>query len=201
MDFDEYEYLESTVENPEKERLELKVNGNDDIVEFEEKNLIQKLRQRNNEYDRHDYSHPSKRSRAGKNDTSNREKNRVSHHGSSSRDEEIGKDNNNLNLRNREKEEGSEKERGSNRHLERERDRERDKENDQNMNKRKHVRDYEGGTKREGERDRLRQSKRFLERHLDEQERESRDDQRIADKDNKERRFDREFAGRDRDMR
>ncbi|XP_075521023.1 uncharacterized protein LOC142554219 isoform X2 [Primulina tabacum] len=201
MDFDEYEYLESTVENPEKDRLELKVNGNDGMVESEEKDLSRKLKQRNNDYDRDDSSHPSKRLRAGKNGTSNREKNRSSHHGSSSRDEEIEKDNNNLNLRNREKEEVSEKERGRNRHRERERDRERDKENDRNRNKREYVRGYEGGTKREGERDRLRQSKRFLERHPDEQERESRDVQHSADKDNKERRFDREFAGRDRDMR
>ncbi|XP_073022259.1 uncharacterized protein [Primulina eburnea] len=201
MDFDEYEYLESTVENPEKDRLELKVNGNDGTVESEEKDLSRKLKRRNNDYDRDDSSHPSKRPRAGKNGTSNREKNRSSHHGSSSRDEEIEKDNNNLNLRNRDKEEVSEKERGRNRHRERERDRERDKENDRNRSKREYVLGYEGGTKREGERDRLRQSKRFLERHPDEQERENRDGQHSADKDNKERRFDREFAGRDRDMR
>ncbi|XP_073045727.1 uncharacterized protein [Primulina eburnea] len=203
MDFDEYEYLESTVENPEKERLELKVNGDDDMVEFEEKDLSRKLRQRNNDYDRDDYSRPSKHSRAGKDDTSNREKNSVSHHGLSSRDEEIEKDKNNLNLRNRDKEEGSGKERSRNRHRERERERERDKENDRNRSKREHVQGFEGVNKREGERDRLnlRQSDRFSKRLQDEQEREGSGRQLSVDKDNKERRVDREFADRDRDTR
>ncbi|KZV41128.1 RNA-binding protein 39 [Dorcoceras hygrometricum] len=199
MDFDEYEYLESTVENPEKKPSELKVNGNHGTVGSEEKDLNRKLKQRHNADDCDDSNHPPKRPREGKYETSNR--NRMSHQGSSSRNEDVENDQNNLNIRNRDKEEGSGRERGRNRHRERERERERDKENDQNRNKRDPVQGYEGGTIKEGERDRLRLSKRFPERHPGELEKEVRDRQRNADKGNKERRGVREFADRDRDTR
>ncbi|KAG8368067.1 hypothetical protein BUALT_Bualt15G0006800 [Buddleja alternifolia] len=63
MDFDEYEYLENTVENPELKKLEDKVNGGDGKVEYEEKDRSRSSKQRSDE-DGDDFDRHSKRLRS-----------------------------------------------------------------------------------------------------------------------------------------
>ncbi|KAI3446277.1 hypothetical protein Pfo_002942 [Paulownia fortunei] len=202
MDFDEYEYLENTVENPELKKLEDKVNGGDGIVEYEEKDRSRSSKHRSDD-DGDDLDRLSKRSRSRK-ESNDHEKDRSSRYGSSSRDREKGEKDRHTSSREhriRDKEEGSGKERSRDIDRDRDTDRERDSDKKRDGNRERREREYERERNREEEQERSKRSRNHSERHHDERGREKSKDMESIDKDNKERRRGREFRDRDHESR
>ncbi|KAK4401377.1 RNA-binding protein 39 [Sesamum angolense] len=192
MDFDEYEYLENTVENPELKKLEDKAN---EVVEYEEKDRSRNSKHRGDD-DADDLERLSKRSRSRK-ESHDHDKDRSSRYGSSSRDREKGERDrhvSNREHRDRDKEHGSGKERNRDRDRDREKERDSDKKGVGNRERRE--RESERERNREEERERSKRSRSYSERNHDEQGREKTRDMEIIDSDFKERRREREFGDR-----
>ncbi|KAL8543336.1 hypothetical protein ACS0TY_004033 [Phlomoides rotata] len=190
MDFDEYEYLENTVENPEHKRSEDKKNGGDGIVDYEEKDRSRSSKHRSDD-DVDDSDRASKRSRSRKDD---HEKDRSSRHGASSRDREKGeKDRHTSGREHRIKD----KEENNGRERNRDRDRERDGDRKRNGNRERREREPERDRNREEELERTKRSRNHSERHHDEKGREKSRDVETVDTEFKERR--RERVPRDQD--
>lgn len=186
MDFDEYEYLENTVENPEHKRVEDKKNGGDGIVDYEEKDRSRSSKHRSDD-DVDDLDRASKRSKSRK-ESSEHEKDRSSRHGASSRDREKGERDRHTSSREhriRDKEENNGKERN------RDRDRERDSDRKRNGNRDRRERDPERDRNKEEELERSKRSRNHPERHHEEKGREKSRDVETVDIDFKERRRER----------
>ncbi|KAH6833013.1 Splicing factor [Perilla frutescens var. hirtella] len=188
MDFDEYEYLENTVENPEVKKLEGKANGGDAVVEYEEKDRGRSSKRRSVDDDGDDLDHSSKPSRS-RNESYEHERERGSRHGSSLRDREKGERDRHTGSREhriRDKDEGSGKERN--------RDRERDSDKKRNVgNRERKERDYERDRAKEEEQERSKRTRNQPEKYQDERGREKSKDMEIVDTDFKERRRERVF--------
>ncbi|MFQ6620714.1 hypothetical protein Gotur_002365 [Gossypium turneri] len=158
MDFDEYEYLENTVENPEPQKAK-KENGNGsvDTVKSEERNRSRSLKHKRDERadGSDDYHHPSKHSKSI--EESSRDHDQRKELGSSqlSRSRDGEKDRHRSSREHRSKDRDREDRNGREREKERDRDRkERDRESE---------RDRE----RERERERSRRSRSRSEREPD----------------------------------
>ncbi|KAL3843348.1 hypothetical protein ACJIZ3_000751 [Penstemon smallii] len=205
MDFDEYEYLENTVENPELKKLEDKVNGGDGVDESE-KDRSRRSKHKSDDY-HDDLDRPSKRSRSEK-ESHDHDKDRRSRHGSSSRDRERGekdKYRSTREHRNRDKEEINVKEKDRDRDRDRVRnggkDRERDNDKKKDGDKEMIDSEYARERKWEGDGERSRRSRSHSERHHDARGRERSRDVENIDKDFKERRRERESRDRDQESR
>ncbi|KAK6159598.1 hypothetical protein DH2020_006912 [Rehmannia glutinosa] len=217
MDFDEYEYLENTVENPDLKKLEDKVNGGDEIVDYDEKGRRRSSKHRSDD-DGDDLDRPSKRSRSRK-ESNDHEKDRRSRYGSSAREREKDEKDRHTSSREhriRDKEEGSGKERSRDRDRDRDKERDSDKNRDGNResrdkerdsdkkregNRERRERDYERERNREEERERFKRGRNHLERHNDERGREKSRDVESIDKGIKEGQREREFRDRNHESR
>uniref|UniRef100_A0A1J3CHP1 RNA-binding protein 39 n=1 Tax=Noccaea caerulescens TaxID=107243 RepID=A0A1J3CHP1_NOCCA len=167
MDFDEYEYLEKTVENPHLEN-EVGNGGSDEKAKTEVKERSRSSRHRSDEKrDEDEDGRRSKRSR--------------SHHRSRSRDRE--RDRHRSSREHRDKERGDrDREKDRDKEERNGKDREKDKDKDRDSKGRDHEKDKE--------RDRSRRSRSRSERHRS-QEREKSQDIEIKERDTKERDRDR----------
>ncbi|XP_011088625.1 RNA-binding protein 39 isoform X1 [Sesamum indicum] len=192
MDFDEYEYLENTVENPELKKLEDKAN---EVIEHEEKDRSRSSKHRGDD-DADDLERLSKRSRSRK-ESHDHDKDRSSRYGSSSRDREKGERDRHISsreLRDRDKEHGTGKERNRDRDRDREKERDSDKKGVGSRERRE--RESERERNKEEERERSKRSRSYSERNHDDQGREKTRDMEIIDSDYKERRRERKFGDR-----
>ncbi|KAA8535974.1 hypothetical protein F0562_028452 [Nyssa sinensis] len=181
MDFDEYDYLEKTVENPEPQKLKETVNGGEEHVKREDKDRSRSSRHKNDD----NFDHQSKLERSG-DESRDRDRERgSSRHRSSPRDGERSE---------------RERHRSSREHRDRDRDRDReerngkDRERDHDRDRREFDREYERD--RDRERDPLRRSGSHSERHRDERDRE-----RSRDREHRDKEKDRELRERDRESR
>ncbi|XP_054777097.1 uncharacterized protein LOC129285423 [Prosopis cineraria] len=201
MDFDEYEYLEKTVENPELQRKE-KTNGSDGTLKAEQRDHSRSSKHKASEK-HHDVDRHSKKLKFGDDSHGydNHKERGSSRHRSPSRDGDKEKDqhrsfrDNRDRVRDHERDKEEKYSRERDRHQEHARERERDK------------RDWGSEIERERERDHSRRSRSISERHrsdLDERYSErsrDRDRERSQDKDHRDRERERESKERDRDSR
>ncbi|KAL3814001.1 hypothetical protein ACJIZ3_015269 [Penstemon smallii] len=204
MDFDEYEYLENTVENPELKKLEDKTRKGDGIDESEDKDRSSYSKHRSG--DDREYSDRSSKDLRSVKESRDREKDRRLHHGASSRDrdrDEKDKYKSSREHRNRDKEEGGgkDKDRDRDRVSDREKDRDRDNDKKRDGNKDRREREHEREKDLEGELERSKHSRSNSERHHVTRERERSRDMENTDNDFKERRREREFRDRNQESR
>ncbi|KAH1120279.1 hypothetical protein J1N35_003439 [Gossypium stocksii] len=158
MDFDEYEYLENTVENPEPQKAK-KENGNGsvDTVKSEERNRSRSSKHKRDERadGSDDYHHPSKHSKS-------REE--------SSRDHDQRKELGSSQL-SRSRDGEKDRHRSSREHRSKDRDREdrngREKEKERDRDRKERDRESERDRERERERERSRRSRSRSEREPD----------------------------------
>ncbi|CAO2815636.1 unnamed protein product [Amaranthus hypochondriacus] len=199
MDFDEYEYLEKTVENPEVEKIKEAVNGGDEPVKSGEKDRSRSTRRRGED---DDGDRKSRRTRSGDDgrdrDQDNHREKGSSRHRSRSRERE----------RDREKERSDKDgERRRSSHKDRIRDSEREERNGRDRDRDK---EREKEREREGDRDsgrKERDREKESERSRSERDRRSRshsirhreDGERTRDKEYRERSRDREHIEKSRD--
>ncbi|KAB2620834.1 RNA-binding protein 39 [Pyrus ussuriensis x Pyrus communis] len=160
MDFDEYDYLEKTVENPEPPKSKETANGGEETLKSGEKGRSRSSKHKGDEKG-HDEERHSKRSKSGdesrERDNDRHRERGSSHHRSQSRDRE--KDRHRSSRDHRGREDREREERNG-----KERDRERDKERDPGRDRDRRERDREGDRDREKEKERLRQSRSHSER-------------------------------------
>ncbi|KAK3193527.1 hypothetical protein Dsin_024837 [Dipteronia sinensis] len=192
MDFDEYEYLENTVENPEPREARETVNGGASAVKSEEK----------------ERSRSSKHKRDEKDDNHEDEDGRHSKHSKSrdeTRDHDRRKERGSSRHRSRSREGERDRHRSSREHKDRDRDRDREREErngrdrgDKERDRDRKERDRDSGRERERDKEKEREPSRRSgsrsERHrTDRDERE-----KSRDRENKEKEPEREFNLRDR---
>ncbi|XP_062081566.1 uncharacterized protein LOC133787939 isoform X1 [Humulus lupulus] len=159
MDFDEYEYLENTVENPEPRKAKETVNGGDEVVKSSEKDRSRSSKHRSDDKD-DDRERRSRRSKSGEDsrDHGRHKEKGSSRHRSRSKDGD----------RERHKSSGDRRER-EDRDKEKSKDKDREERNGRERGERR-ERDREGGD-RERDRDKERsrrsqsQSQSHSERH------------------------------------
>ncbi|KAL1563890.1 RNA-binding protein 39-like [Salvia divinorum] len=166
MDFDEYEYLENTVENPEAKKSEGKTNG-DGKGDYEEKDRSRSSKRRSVEEDGDDLDHPSKPSRS-RNESYDHEKDK----GSSSRDRERGERGERGERRVRDRREHRTRDKDVSSGRERNRDKERDSDKKRNGNRERRERDNERDRIKDEELERSKRSRNHSERHHEERTRE-----------------------------
>ncbi|XP_030486219.2 uncharacterized protein LOC115702901 isoform X2 [Cannabis sativa] len=157
MDFDEYEYLENTVENPEPIKGKETVNGGggDEIVKSSEKDRSRSSKHRSDDKN-DDREHRSRRSKSGED----------------SRDHDRHKEKGSSRHRSRSKDGDRDRQRSSREHRERE-DRDKEKSKDKDREERngrergeRRERDREGGDReRDKDKERSRRSRSHSERH------------------------------------
>ncbi|CAI9769794.1 unnamed protein product [Fraxinus pennsylvanica] len=202
MDFDEYEYLENTVENPEPKKSKEIMNGGEDSLKSKERDRSQSSKHKRDGND-NDLDKQMKHSRS-KDESHDSRKERSSGNLPSSRDREMSDNDRHKHRRdhrNRDKEEGSGKEKDRERGKERDIDKKRESYRD--GDRREHGHEYGRERDREGERERSRGSRSYSERNRDDRERErerSRDVERSIDREYKERGRE-EFRDRDHESR
>ncbi|KAM1006868.1 hypothetical protein COP2_003659 [Malus domestica] len=161
MDFDEYDYLEKTVENPEPPKSKETVNGGEEASKSGEKGRSRSSRHKGDEKG-HDEERHSKRSKSGdesreRGNDRHRERG-SSRHRSQSRDRE--KDRHRSSRDHRGREDREREERNG-----KERNRERDKERDPDRDRDRRERDREGDRDREKDKEPPRRSMSHSERH------------------------------------
>ncbi|CAI0468814.1 unnamed protein product [Linum tenue] len=169
MDFDEYDYLEKTVENPEPEMVKETANGSETVKSGEkDRSRGSKHKSDEREDGDDDENHRSKRSKS-RDDTRDNDRHRErgsSQHRSGSRDRE--KDRHRSSRESRDKEKGRDREErnGKDRDRERERDRDRDrKERDREREKESEKeRSHRSGSRSEREKSKERERGDFKER-------------------------------------
>ncbi|XP_028798556.1 RNA-binding protein 39 isoform X2 [Neltuma alba] len=205
MDFDEYEYLEKTVENPELQRKE-KTNGSDGTVKADEKrdhsrSSKHKASEKHDDVDRH-----SKKLKSGDDSHGydNHKERGSSQRRSPSRDGDKEKD------RHRSIHDNRDRMRDQDRDKEEKYSRVRDKHREREHDRERNQRDRGSESERERERDNSRRSRSMSERlwsDLDERDRDRsrdrdyRDRERTRDNDYRERERGRESRERDKDSR
>ncbi|XP_051134773.1 uncharacterized protein LOC127253979 [Andrographis paniculata] len=195
MDFDEIEYLESTVENPELKKSGTNTNGGDGGAVEHGGEKRRKSSRYSSDEDGDDLNGISKRSR---NESDDREKDRSSRY----REKDKGDKDRRVSSRehrNREKEEGSGNERSRDRGRDRDRERGSDKRRDGNRERRE--REHGRERDKEDERERSKRSRHQLERSTNGRPRERSRDVEVPDKDHKERHRDKEFRDQDQENR
>ncbi|CAN6685273.1 unnamed protein product [Malus baccata var. baccata] len=161
MDFDEYDYLEKTVENPEPPKSKETANGSEETLKSGEKGRSRSSKHKGDEKG-HDEERHSKRSKSGdesrERDNDRHRERGSSRHRSQSRDRE--KDRHRSSRDHRGREDREREERNG-----KERDRERDKERDPGRDRDRRERDREGDRDREKDKERSRRSRSHSERH------------------------------------
>ncbi|KAM5562591.1 hypothetical protein ABKV19_017681 [Rosa sericea] len=165
MDFDEYDYLEKTVENPEPPTSKDNANGGEETLKSGEKGRSRSSKHKSDDKD-HDGERRSKRSKSGdeSHDHDRQRERGSSRHRSQSRDRERDRHRSSREHRDREdreKEERNGKERDRNRDREQDRDRDRDR----RERERDTDRDREKEKEKEKEKERSRRSRSHSERH------------------------------------
>ncbi|KDP33302.1 hypothetical protein JCGZ_13089 [Jatropha curcas] len=204
MEFDEYDYLEKTVENPEAHKAKETANGGDDSMKTGEKESSRSSKHKISEKDDGDDDHHrSKRSKSGdeSRDHDRHKEKGSSRHRSRSRDGE--RDRHRSSRERRDRDRGRDKERDKDREernekeRDRDRDRDRDRVRERERDRKDRDRDSEKERDKERERERARRSRSRSERHrdeLDEKEREkSRDrEYREREREREPREWDRE---------
>ncbi|GAB4853127.1 hypothetical protein Ancab_017311 [Ancistrocladus abbreviatus] len=193
MDFDEYEYLEKTVENPERQRSKEGANGGDESVKSEDRGPNRSSKHRSHEEE--DQDHRSKRLKSGDN---SREHDRHKERGSSrrrsqSRDGERGeRDRDRRTSSGERRDKDGEKLERNGRDRERERDRHRDRDHEHGRDRVRREHDREKERERELELDQ--RSKSHSEKHGDDRE-------KSHEREHRERGRERELRERDRESR
>ncbi|KAM1152491.1 hypothetical protein ACFX15_034457 [Malus domestica] len=161
MDFDEYDYLEKTVENPEPPKSKEPANGGEETLKSGEKGRSRSSKHKGDEKG-HDEERHSKRSKSGdesrERDNDRHRERGSSRHRSQSRDRE--KDRHRSSRDHRGREDREREERNG-----KERDRDRDKERDPGRDRDRRERDREGDRDREKDKERSRRSRSHSERH------------------------------------
>ncbi|TQD96339.1 hypothetical protein C1H46_018105 [Malus baccata] len=161
MDFDEYDYLEKTVENPEPPKSKETANGGEETLKSGEKGRSRSSKHKGDEKGHEEERH-SKRSKSGdesrERDNDRHRERGSSRHRSQSRDRE--KDRHRSSRDHRGREDREREERNG-----KERDRERDKERDPGRDRDRRERDREGDRDREKDKERSRRSRSHSERH------------------------------------
>ncbi|XP_062178153.1 uncharacterized protein LOC133882928 isoform X2 [Alnus glutinosa] len=184
MDFDAYDYLEKTVENPEPHKeKEGALNGGGETGKSGDKDRSRSSRHRSDERDDNVERH-SKRLRSG-DDSRDRDRNRErgsSHQRSRSRDGERDRHRSSREHKDKERDGDRDRDREERNGKERDRDRDREPDRDQNKDRRERGRESE----RDREREQSRRSGSRSERHR-------------SDHDERERSRDGEFRERERD--
>ncbi|XP_024028785.1 RNA-binding protein 39 isoform X1 [Morus notabilis] len=195
MDFDEYEYLEKAVENPETPKTKETANGVEESVKSAEKDRSRSSKHRSDDKDDERERH-SKRSKSGEESRDrDREKEKGSSgHRSQSRDAERDRHRSSGEGREREHRDKDREERNG---KERERDRDRDNDRDRERRERDREGDREKDKDKERERERSRRSQSHSEKHQSERD----ERERSRDKEYRERDKEREVRDRDRESR
>ncbi|KAM1043909.1 hypothetical protein ACFX13_035873 [Malus domestica] len=161
MDFDEYDYLEKTVENPEPPKSKETANGGEETLKSGEKGRSRSSKHKGDEKG-HDEERHSKRSKSGdesrERDNDRHRERGSSRHRSQSRDREKDRHRSSRDQRGREDREREERNG-------KERDRDRDKERDPGRDRDRRERDREGDRDREKDKERSRRSRSHSERH------------------------------------
>ncbi|XP_048420800.1 RNA-binding protein 39 isoform X2 [Pyrus x bretschneideri] len=161
MDFDEYDYLEKTVENPEPPKSKETANGGEETLKSGEKGRSRSSKHKGDEKG-HDEERHSKRSKSG-DESRERDNDRHRQRGSSrhrSQSREREKDRHRSSRDHRGREDREREERNG-----KERDRERNKERDPSRDRDRRERDREGDRDREKDKERSRRSRSHSERH------------------------------------
>ncbi|XP_021753039.1 RNA-binding protein 39-like isoform X2 [Chenopodium quinoa] len=196
MDFDEYDYLEKTVENPEPQKSKEAANGGDDLVKSGEKERSRSSRRRGE--DTEDEDRKSKRSRSGddarerdrdQDPDRNREKRSSRHRSRSKERERSEKDGERRRSSRGDRDKDRDREERNGRDRDRDRDRERERERDRDSGKKERDREKEGERDRD-ERDRRSRSHSI--RHRE-------DGERTRDKEYREKSRDREIVEKSRE--
>ncbi|CAK7329463.1 unnamed protein product [Dovyalis caffra] len=199
MEFDEYEYLEKTVENLEPPKMKETANGGNDMVKSRERDGSRSSKHRSDEKDDgdDDERRRSKRSRSG-DESRDRERSKergLSRHRSRSRDGERD--------RHRSSREHRDRDRGKDRDKEerngKERDRDRDRRDRDGEREREKVRERE--KEKERERERSRRSRSRSERHRSDRDEKDREKSRDRELREKEREKETESRERERESR
>ncbi|XP_057517615.1 uncharacterized protein LOC130798581 [Amaranthus tricolor] len=199
MDFDEYEYLEKTVENPEVEKIKEAVNGGDEPVKSGEKDRSRSSRRRGED---DDGDRKSRRTRSGDDgrdrDQDNHREKGSSRHRSRSRERErdrekerIDKDGERRRSSHKDRIRESEREERNGRDRDRDKDREKEREREGDRDSGRKERDRE----KESERSRSERDRRSRSHSIRHRE----DGERTRDKEYRERSRDRELIERSRD--
>ncbi|KAL7237050.1 hypothetical protein ACSBR1_020183 [Camellia fascicularis] len=194
MDFDEYDYLEKTVENLDPEKLKEDVNGVEGTRKSEEREWSRSSKHKSDEND-DDLDHRRKCSKSGEQHRDHDTERGSSRHRSSPRDgERSDRDRHRSSREHRDRDKGERngKDRSRDRDRDKERDQDRDRDRDRNRDRRERGRDYEKETDRE--RERSSRSKSHSERHRDEHDREM-----SRDREHREKEREREHRERDRE--
>ncbi|XP_044481499.1 probable RNA-binding protein 23, partial [Mangifera indica] len=204
MDFDEYEYLEKTVENPKpskwKERE--RENGGGGARESEERERNRSSKHRSDEKDGHlddDDGHRLKSSklRDETRDRDRRKERGSSRHRSRSRDGERDRYKSSWQHKDRERERDSKRDREEKNGKDKDRDRDRERDHDKDKREREHDREREGERDKEKEREQSRGSGSRSERHQNTQD----ERERSREQELREREKERELRDRDRESR
>ncbi|KAJ6692916.1 CC1-LIKE SPLICING FACTOR [Salix purpurea] len=194
MEFDEYDYLEKTVENTELPKVKETANGAGDIVRSGEKDRPRSSKRRSDDKDDgDDERRRSKRSRSGDEyrDHERSKERGSSHHRSQSRDGE------------RDRHGSSREHRDRDRGKDRDREERNGKERDRDRDRKEHDRDVEREREREKERERerSRRSRSRSERRRSDQDEKDREKSRDRELKEKEREKERETREQDRESR
>ncbi|KAK9677526.1 hypothetical protein RND81_11G149300 [Saponaria officinalis] len=195
MDFDEYEYLEKTAENPQSQKLEQAANGGEVPVKSADKD--RRLSSRHREEDDDDLDPKSKRSRTV-DDARGRDRHRdksSSRHRSRSREVERGekdgeKHKSSREHRDREKERGREERNGRDHDRDREKDRERERGRDSGRKERHRDKESEKDKDKD---ERGSRSRSHVDRHQN-------DGVKSRDREHTEKSQDKEHRGKSRDL-
>uniref|UniRef100_A0A2N9IGG2 RRM domain-containing protein n=1 Tax=Fagus sylvatica TaxID=28930 RepID=A0A2N9IGG2_FAGSY len=196
MDFDAYDYLEKTVENPEpgKEKEGAVNGGGENEKSGDKEQRSRSSKHRSDERD-DDVERRSKRSRS-EDESRDRDRHRergASRHRSRSRDGERDRHRSGREQRDKERDRDREERNG----VGKERDRERDKERDRDRDKDRRERDRENEKDKEREKERSRRSRSQSERHRVERD----EREKSRDKEYKEREREQESRERDKESR
>ncbi|KAJ6896952.1 RNA-binding protein 39-like isoform X1 [Populus alba x Populus x berolinensis] len=198
MEFDEYDYLEKTVENPEPPKVRETANGEGDIVKSREKDRLRSSKRRSDDKD--DGDDDRRRSKQSRSGDENRDcewsKERgLSHHRSQSRDGE--RDRHRSSREHRDRDRGKDRDREERNGKERDRDRDR-REHDRDGER---EREREKEKEKEKERERSRRSRSRSERHRSDQDEKDREKSRDRELREKEREKEMESREWDRESR
>ncbi|KAB5561479.1 hypothetical protein DKX38_006436 [Salix brachista] len=189
MEFDEYDYLEKTVENPEPPKAKETANGGDDKVKSREKDRSRSSKHRSDEKD------------LGNDDERSRSK--QSRSGDESKDHEQSKERSSSRHRSQSRDGERDRHKSSREHRDRDRGRDRDRE-ERNGKERDHDRDRrerDHDSEKEREKERSRRSRSRSERRRSEQDEKDRERSRDRELREKEKEREREPRERDRESR
>ncbi|CAN1771137.1 RNA-binding protein rsd1 [Linum perenne] len=167
MDFDEYEYLEKTVENPEPEITKETANGSES-KKSGERNHSRGSKHKSDEREEEDDEHRRSKRSKSRDDTRDHDRHRErgsSRHRSGSKDGERDRHRSSREVRDKEKGRDGEERNGKDRERERERERDREREKDKD-GERERSRRSGSRSEREKSKDRVPREREFKERDM-----------------------------------